>query len=113
MELRNTRDLMPSNIGGAQRKRLNEFLKNLLISTTIPAPGGNPRWRKINNVVMVGADDFKFSYDKAGGENISITVCSPMVWCHPKTRQSTGVLQIRLQLPYAIRKDYLCQHQVR
>lgn len=76
MELRNARDLTPSNFKGAQHKRLNEFLRNLAITSNLPRREGNPKWRKITSVIMNGADDFKFSYDKADGDEISITVGS-------------------------------------
>lgn len=73
MEFRNARDLAPANFKGPQRKRLDDFLKNLMVCSNVPRREGNPRWKKITGVVMNCADEIKFSYDKAGGDEISVT----------------------------------------
>ncbi|KAF8514872.1 argonaute-like protein [Hysterangium stoloniferum] len=66
----NARDL--SRVTEIQQRKLDQFLKGLLIGSKIPPRRGGPRWRKVLEIVMTGADDYMFLQEKTG-ENTSIS----------------------------------------
>jgi hypothetical protein len=74
LDLRDIRHLSPTHLKPQSQARLNSFLKNLLVSPTVPARPGQPnRHRKIFKVVMSGANQYTFD-DDTSGERLTITV---------------------------------------
>ncbi|KAF8525338.1 Piwi domain-containing protein [Gautieria morchelliformis] len=72
LNLRDIRDLNPSRLKPPSEAKLNSFLKGLLVYAVVPIGSGRPRYRKIQKIVMTGADQYMFTNDNTG-QHLSIS----------------------------------------
>lgn len=74
MGVKELRELVPKMSDPTDKKlrRLIDFIKNLQVCSTTPSQTP-PRWKRIKEVVMVGADNYTFDVEETG-ESMTVSV---------------------------------------